>query len=252
MVGAGSESSANADERQSLMTLCIRCGMASEFQRAHFYAKPGTIVLDGVMTPDELDAKVPSDVTGILSFGLNGGLAPYVQAGDGFVYGSVVTPAAKPPPRFDSYSANAKWIEALAAATGFRVVSCWSSGEFNTGNDAAQRTALYSTTLCPVIDDESFSVAIFAEKRGIPFCGMRVASDGTASKLPPAVMDALRPDGSDNLWAVVKSVIDEPKDPATGGWQFEELLKVAADAKTSLDALDTACVRVGPAFKWEA
>lgn len=231
------------------MTLCIRCGMSSEFQRANFYANPGTVILDGVMTPDQLDAKVPPEVTAILSFGLCGGLAPSVKVGDGFIYEAVITPA---PTNLATYRANLSWMNALAKATGFPVAQCWSSGEFNTANSITQRDLLYARSRCPVVDDESFSVAVFAKKRGIPFCGLRVASDGTANKLPPAIRDALRPDGRDNLWAVVKSVIEEPKDPATGGWQFDELLKTAADSKMAFDALDTACVRVGPTFAWAA
>jgi len=65
-----------------------------------------------------------------------------------------------------------------------------------------QRAELFRQTGCGVIDDESGTVAQFAEIRGIGFAGVRVISDGAEDNLPPAVQNALSPGGGDNILAV--------------------------------------------------
>lgn len=57
-------------------------------------------------------------------------------------------------------------------------------------------------------------------------------------------MNALNPNGSDNLEAVIASVIGDPA-------QVPALIKTAGEYQQSLATLRTAAVQVGPHFQWE-
>jgi Phosphorylase superfamily len=203
----------------------------------------------GVPQFDELvkvaqeEAGLPNDVTGIISFGLCGGLRQSAAIGQGFIYTSVATPD-------DQYFCESCWRERLFAVTKYYEARCWSSGEFNTANDPEQRKALWLRTGCGVIDDESRAVAEFAASRDILFAGLRVISDGAEDRLPPAIINALDPRGGNDVLAIVKSLWTEPIDPATGVLQFDELVKVAQEADFAMAELSTAMKAIGPYFQW--
>lgn len=230
-----------------MSALVIKTGMVIEQQIAQRYAAPGTLVLTGEYTATGLDAAVPQDCKAILSLGVCGGLAPAAEIGQAFIYDRIVTGLGNE----QTFLCDVGWRKRLFSATRYYERGCWSTGQFNTANTIAQRSALYTTTNCWVIDDESFAVAQFAAKRGIACIGLRTVSDGAQNNLPPAVLNALNPDGTDNLWDVVQSLFTEPIDPVTKQLQITELLQTAANAKRSYDELETACIQVGPNFQWE-
>lgn len=216
--------------------LVIKTGMASEFAIAKKYAAPDVLVLTGVMTADDLRKAVPSNASAIISVGLCGGLSPAVSVGDVVIASVVDTPDA-------TYFADPSWQVNLHSAVKALGVRWWSSGEFNTANDEAQRAALFAKTMCAVIDDETYAVAQFATERRIALAAMRAVSDGAEDNLPPAVIDALNANGTDNLEAVAASVVTDPL-------QLPALIKTALEYTKSLDALDVACRSVGSNFQW--
>lgn len=230
-----------------MSALCIKTGMTVEQQIAQKYAASGTLVLTGEYTVDALDAAVPKDCKAILSLGVCGGLAPAAQIGQAFIYDRIVTGLGNE----QTYLCDVGWRRRLFSKTQYYERGCWSTGAFNTANTPVQRSQLYTQSNCWVIDDESCAVAQFAARRGIVCIGLRTVSDGAISRLPPAIVNALNPNGTDNLWAVIQSLFAEPIDPATSDWQIDELLTVAANAKRSYDELETTCIQVGPNFQWQ-
>jgi len=225
------------------MSLCVKTGMSSEYAVAKKFAAADVVVLTGTQTVADLQQNVPQDCAAIISFGLCGGLAPEYDAGNAqcvvaqaFIYDRVVTPDAV-------YPCDAAWRQRLFAATKYFERGCWSSGAFNTANDEAQRAALFAQSGCWIIDDETRAVAEFAAARAIAFIGLRVVSDGAEDNLPPAVINALNPDGTDNLQAVIASVIADPA-------QLPALVKTAQEFELSLAELRTAAQSVGPMFQW--
>lgn len=218
------------------MSLVVKTGMVVERSIAIKYAASGTLVLTGEYTPETLDAAVPHDCTGIISIGVCGGLSPKAQIGQAFIYDAVVTPDA-------TFLADVEWRKRLFAATKYYERHCWSSGQFNTANTIAQRADLFAKTNCAIIDDETYAVAMVAQKRGIAWIGLRTVSDGAEDNLPPAIVNALNPDGSDNLWNVIASIAGDPA-------QVPSLIETAINAKRSFDELETACIQAGPHFCW--
>jgi adenosylhomocysteine nucleosidase len=216
--------------------LVIKTGMTIEQQIVKRYALPSTVVLTGEFTVDTLDAAVPPDCDAIMSVGVCGGLSPDAQIGQAFIYDACVTPTG-------TLYADFAWRKRLFIATRYYECHVWSSGQFNTANTITERAALYAQTGCKVIDDETYSVAELAAHRKIPWIGMRTVSDGAADNLPPAIVDALNPDGSTNLEDVIASVVDDPA-------QIPALLQTATEAQKSFDELRTACLAAGPTFQW--
>lgn len=220
-----------------MTSLCIKTGMASEYNIAMRFARPGTQVLTGLQTADSLHKLVPDTCKAIISFGLCGGLAPEAQIGQAFIYDRVVTPTTM-------YPANIAWRKRLFAATRYYERGCWSTGDFNTANDEQQRADLFNKSGgCWIIDDETYAVARFAAERGISWIGLRVVSDGAEDNLPPAVLNALNPDGTDNIWNVLESVVSDPA-------QIPALIKTATEANKSLAELRTAALQAGPDLQW--
>ena len=76
---------------------------------------------------------------------------------------------------------------------GFRLHRVGRPGRFS-GNSITQRD-LYAEADAAIDDDQAWDTVF--TKAQHQFCGLQAASDGTANKLPPAIRDALRPDGSD-------------------------------------------------------
>ena len=217
------------------MTVCIKTGMTSEEQVAREFFRDA-LILTGVQTSADLAKNVPEDCEAIVSFGLCGGLSPDAQIGQAFIYDRVVTPGG-------TFTCDQNWQHRLFTATKYYERGCWSNGQFNTADSIQQRGDLYNSTGCWIIDDESYAVAYFAAGRQIPFVGLRVVSDGAEDNLPPAVINALNPDGSDNIEAVVSSIISDPE-------QIPDLIRTAQEFNISIAELRTAAIQVGQNFQW--
>ena len=215
--------------------LVIKTGMAVEQAIAQRYAAAGTLVLTGEMDAVTLDAAVPKDCDAILSFGVCGGLAPDAKIGQTFIYSHVVSADG-------DRLCDVPWRQRLFAATHHFERHAWSM-PIDSGDTVADRAALFAKTGCWIDDDESSTVAVVAQGRQIAFGGLRAVSDGAEDNLPPAVVNALNPDGSDNLEAVFASVISDPL-------QIPALINTALEAQRAYCALKAACIAVGPGFQW--
>jgi adenosylhomocysteine nucleosidase len=227
------------------MSLCVKVGMASEYNLVKRYIGPGVTLLSGSFTTDTLDKVVPKDCTGIISTGLCGGLAKEIAVGQIVICDKLITPPDGVPMKvgFTWYEGDARWREALYAATHGMLVDWWSNGAFNTANTEAERDALYTKTRCAVIDDETFAVAELAARRGIAFQAIRSVSDGEEDNLPPAVTAALNANGTTDIEAVIASVVTDPL-------QIPGLIKTAHEFFYSMNMLEQALKQVGPFLRW--
>ncbi|MGA8078942.1 MAG: hypothetical protein WB868_16330 [Xanthobacteraceae bacterium] len=104
--------------------LCIKTGMASEYAVAKQYAAADVLVLTGELSANDIDKVVPATCTGIISFGLCGGLAPQAVIGQAFICDTLVTPTG-------NYQADVVWRKRLYAQTLYYERHWWSSGDFS-------------------------------------------------------------------------------------------------------------------------
>lgn len=215
--------------------LAIKTGMQTEYSIAIKIASPSATVLTGVMTVADLDIHVPRACTGIISYGLCGGLAPGLSIGQNIIGDLLKTPDG-------DYVPDPAWRKRLFARTKAYEHVWWSSDTFNTADDPASRAALYAQTGAWVIDDESMAVAQFAALRKIPFALMRTVSDGANDTIPAAARVALQADGSTDIWPVLESVLGNLG-------QLPDLEKMADYLSISLGTLYTAGLQVGPTFQ---
>ena len=170
---------------------------------------------------------------GIISFGIAGGLAPNLKAGDWIVasavkYGNDIIPT------------DPDWTRNLKGAL---------SGAFHAeifGSDVlvmrpAEKSELHSRTGAVAIDMESHIAAQVAREHRIPFAVCRTIIDAANRRLPTAAAIALRPDGTPDLVAVLYSVLREPG-------QLPDLVRTARDESIARRALNVGRARLGDAL----
>jgi adenosylhomocysteine nucleosidase len=196
----------------------------------------GSVVsLCGAHARDNLQTLLPPDVTGIVSFGVCGGLSPKVQVGD-LVFGTFVTDGK------NVYKADQEWFFQMAGRLTFphHGAGVYSGGMI-AGDTPAERHHLHSAMRAWTVDDESVAVAQFAASRGVPFAIVRSVSDDWLETVPLASKNATNPDGTSNLDAVLRSLREHPE-------QIFDLVKVAFNFERALGTLRGAVRIFGPSF----
>ncbi|MFY9602262.1 MAG: phosphorylase [Pseudolabrys sp.] len=169
-----------------------------------------------------LGAAIARGASGIISFGIAGGLAPDLVAGD--------------------------WVVASGVRNGKRVLAtdrAWAQRLLETlpnaihahvvGADAVipgpvEKFQLHDETGAAAVDMESHIAAEIAAEHRIPFAACRVIIDAAHRTLPLAATLGLRPDGTPDLGAILRSVRQTPR-------QLPDLVRVALDAQIARRAL---------------
>ena len=156
------------------------------------------------------------------SFGIAGGLAPHLAAGDWVVASGVRTQQGHFPT--DRGWARAL-LEALPSAVHAEII----------GADApiaepVEKRQLHLRTGAVAVDTESHVAARIAAAHRIPFAACRAVIDPAHSLLPPAAVFGLRHDGTADVIKVLRSVMRQPS-------QLPALARTALDARTAGAAL---------------
>lgn len=220
--------------------LCIKTGMTSEDMTAKEIASFDTVFLSGQMNMADFEAKVPKTVTGIISYGLCGGLAPGLPVG-GIVLASVLIDGST------IYRPNGLWTGRLAQALNVRPLPYFSTGVFDLADTPDQRAKLYNNWGASAIDDESGPMAAFALERNIPFAILRVVSDAWNDTVPLAARHAVNPDGSSNVSSIIAWL---EANPNQAGAEIIDLAKTAMEYNQSLAVLLQVGRQVGEYFQW--
>jgi adenosylhomocysteine nucleosidase len=104
-----------------------------------------------------------------------------------------------------------------------------------------EKRALYSRSGAVAVDMESHIAGQVAREHRIPFAVCRTIIDAAHRRLPSAAAVALRPDGTPDLLAVLRSVLQDPI-------QLPDLLRTACDERTARRALKAGRERLGAAL----
>ena len=180
-----------------------------------------------------LKTAIARGARGIISFGIAGGLAPDLNPGDWIIasavkYGNDVIPT------------HPEWARKLRSAIPVSV-----HAEL-LGSDALvmcpeEKRELFSRTGAVAVDMESHIAGKVAREHRIPFAVCRTIIDAAHRQLPPAAAIALRPDGTPDLLAVLRSVLQTPS-------QLPDLLRIACDERTARRALKAGRAQLGAAL----
>jgi adenosylhomocysteine nucleosidase len=169
-----------------------------------------------------LQAAIERGALGIISFGVAGGLAPHLRAGD-WVTGSGVRI------EHERYQADRRWsrrlLEAIPGAVHAEI-----AGVETPIAHSSEKIRLHARTGAIAVDMESHIAAKIAASRNIPFAICRTVIDPANRDLPPAAVVGLRRDGTPDMLAISRSVMRQPN-------QIPALVRTAIDAWTAREAL---------------
>lgn len=101
------------------------------------------------------------------------------------------------------------------------------------------KRALHRDTGAVAADTESHTVAGAAAHHGLPMVAIRVVCDPVTRTLPDVALRAVRPDGSTDVAALLRSVLRRP-------YKVPELLRIALDARSAHATLSQCCRVLGP------
>jgi adenosylhomocysteine nucleosidase len=197
-------------------------------------AGPGVEAIAGGGDPARLEAvldRLAGTVSGIISIGIAGGLAPGLQVGQWVVADAVLVDGEPLP-------TDPAWTSRLAArlpeaARGLLL------GANAMVVDATQKALLHRTTGALAVDMESHIVARVARRHQLPFAVARVVSDAAHRSLPPAARVGMKSDGGMDLPAVLRSLLADPG-------QLPALIRTGLEAERGFRALLRGHRRLGP------
>lgn len=167
--------------------------------------------------------------SGILSFGIAGGLDPRLRPGMCVVATRVLTDQA-------SYDTDANWSKRLL--DGWECVQAPVLSVDRPVGDAATKHALHQRTGAAAVDMESGVAAAIAREHDLPFAVLRVIADSATRRLPSFASRCVRDDGSIDARSVLAQLWQEPSDIFAG-------LRLAEDAWVARRALARAGQRLG-------
>jgi hopanoid-associated phosphorylase len=194
---------------------------------------PGVVVLcgDAPRLAAALEGAIARGSSGIISFGIAGGLDPDLAPGNWLVAAKVVSDLGRfPTDRIWSK----RLLEVLPSAVHANI-----AGVDRPVVDSLTKRRLRAATQTAAVDMESHIAARVAAVHGLPFAACRVILDPAQLTLPPATLVGLRPDGTPDAGAVLRSLARQPG-------QFVALLRTALYARAAHAALFRGRRLLGP------
>ena len=169
---------------------------------------------------------IEQDVSGLISFGLAGGLDPALAPGTVLVPFAVLLEAER-------WDADGAMIQRLGGATPGAI---YGGGQIVAS--AAAKAALHARTGAVAVDLESAALARSARQHGLPFAVLRAVCDGAARDLPRAALVALDGAGRIGALRVALAALSRP-------WQLPGLIRLGGDAARARSALVTRVRAIG-------
>ena len=219
-------------EAQTTAAVVAVTGLAKE---ARIAGGPGVRAIagggDARRLAQAIEREVRLGAQGVISFGIAGGLIDTIAAGDWLVSRVIVT-ADERFPCDDAWTRAL--VERLPGAVTVDLAGCDAPVM-----EAAVKRALHRATRASAVDTESHIAARIAAEHRLPFAAFRVVTDPCDHALPPAAMVAIRPDGTVNVGAVMRSLARHPR-------QLPTLVRLACDSWAARQALVPSRRFLGP------
>ncbi|WP_052213845.1 hypothetical protein [Belnapia sp. F-4-1] len=163
----------------------------------------------------------PEDISGVLSFGIAGGLDPSLITGDLVVATRVRGPGG-------AYAADPVWSARLARRCGARLGMV--AGAAGVVGEPSGKRLLRAATGALIVDLETEAAAAFATARRLPFAALRAVADTAEEVLPRAAAVGLTADGRPAAGRVALALLRQPR-------ELPALLVVARRSRAALEAL---------------
>ncbi len=169
-----------------------------------------------------LQGALARGVRAVISFGVAGGLAPGLRPGTVILGRSVDDGETRS-------LADPAWLRRLADALPHAHVADL-AGVDHMVIGADNKRALHQATRAAAVDMESHIAARLAAQHGVPFAALRIIADPAERSLPHAATVGMRPDGSTDVRAVLRSLAGRPA-------ELPALIRTALDARAAFMAL---------------
>lgn len=188
----------------------VLAGLRSEQQTLVTASRDGSLVVALSGARPELARTgaaqlVASGCTHLLSYGVAGGLADYLVAGDLLLPKEVVAPGGA------RLAVDAAWHRAALDLLGELGPTTGALAASDVAVDSvAAKRALALEAGAVAVDMESHQLAQAAIAAGLPWLVIRTVADEGDQILPPAALDAVTPAGTTDLWAVLGSLMRNP------------------------------------------
>jgi adenosylhomocysteine nucleosidase len=226
--------SSNATWRMQLGEIVIVVvGLAFE---ARIAAGVGTHVIcsgDGRSLAALVARAIVKDCRGLISFGVAGGLSPGLPAGTCVVGSAILSGTAR-------LMTDQNWSQTLLHAIPGAVYGMIVGASAPIAHPDAKR-ALHMNTGAVAVDMESHIVAGVAAAHGLPVAALRAITDPAARELPPVALAAMRPNGTADIAAMIRSVTKHPR-------ELPALMRTALDAAAARATLLRGRQLLGPSF----
>lgn len=176
-------------------------------------------------------------ITGLLSFGVAGGLDLKFGPGSLMVADRVVNRDGA------TFEADAAWRQRITVRLGAGAghVSGAIAGVDHPVTTIDQKAELRQATAAGAVDMESFGVARAAAELGLPFLVIRAVADTARHNVPGAALAGLGPDGSVRVRAVLAGIVLAP-------WEIPGLARLARADGKALEALRRVASLALPTF----
>jgi hopanoid-associated phosphorylase len=170
---------------------------------------------------------------GIISFGVAGGLAPQLRPGTCVVGSAVISGERRMP-------ISAEWSQKLLQTIPDAIPGVLLGVPAPIAHPDEKRE-LYLKTGAIAVDMESHIVAAVGLAHELPVAAIRVITDPAKRALPASAVAAMRPNGTTNIGAMLRSVLRQPK-------ELPALFQTALDARAARASLVRGRHLLGPAF----
>lgn len=181
---------------------------------------------DRVRTLSLAEQLIAEGASGLVSFGICGGLDPALPSG------SLLLPLTVRDEAGRRFAVDPAWHRAVAAAlTGAGILA--STGDLLGAAEIVatpEQKRAYCESNAVAADLESHLVAAAAAAAGLPFLALRAIADPAWRRLPPAALVGLGADGRPALGAVLVSLLRRPA-------QLPALVRIACETTAALRAL---------------
>lgn len=168
---------------------------------------------------------------GLISFGVAGGLAPQLEPGACVVGSAILSGTSR-------MATDSTWSKKLLQTIPDAIHGMLVGVPAPIAHPDAKRS-LYVKTGAMAVDMESHIVGAVAAVHGIPFAAIRVITDPAMRALPKSALDAMRPDGTTDIGAMVRSIMRRPR-------ELPALLRTALDARAARTTLLRGRQLLGP------
>ena len=211
--------------------MIVVVGLAFE---ARIAAGPGSQIIcsgDGRNLTETISRAVAGGCSGLLSFGVAGGLDPTLPPGTCVIGSSVLSGKRR-------VAMDQRWSQRLLQAIPNPVHGALLGVHAPIATPEAKR-ALYLKTGAVAVDMESHVVANVAAAHDIPMAAIRVITDPAQRPIPDSALVAMRSNGTIDVCAVLRSLLRKPRD-------LLGLMRIASDARAARATLRRGRQLLGP------